>query len=300
MKYVIDNIEFQHPILNASGCWVYEEKQLDELYNSKLAGIVCKTATLFSKKANPCPNYYYDISNNITYNCKGLPNLGYNYYKILLEKYSEKPYILSLAYDVFDKLKLILLDYDEFIENEIKKTCLVEINLSCPNCKQEIIGYSLDDMEKLFTFLKKLGLKNIKFGIKLPPYFVIETIITCSELFNKYTDIIKYIVSCNSIPNGLPILNGNYMLSQKFGGISGKGNKSISLSNVHNFSQMLNKDIKIIGCGGISSVDDILDYITHGADFVQIASCFYDAYDDKLNIVNINKLVNDYLKYIKI
>ena len=158
----INTIQFAHPILNASGCWSLHEKQLDELYDSKLAGVVSKTATLFSKKGNPDPSYYYDEDNKISYNCKGLPNLGYNYYKRLSTKYSQKPYILSLAYDTFDKLKLILLDYscnNNCDEYNSKK--LVELNLSCPNTANVIIGYSLYLMDELFIFLKRLHLPNI-------------------------------------------------------------------------------------------------------------------------------------------
>jgi dihydroorotate dehydrogenase (NAD+) catalytic subunit len=299
MKYYISNVEFQHPILNASGCWAFEELQLDELYNSNLAGIVCKTATLFSKKENPIPNYYYDSSNNTTYNCKGIPNLGYNYYKLLSVKYLHKPFILSLAYDTFDKLKLILLDYDEFIYENTIKEFLVEINLSCPNTKDEIVGYSLCEMEELFKFLNNLRLKKIKFGLKLPPYFELKSIQNCSELFNKYNKIIKYIVTCNSIPNGLPIFKGKFMLSQHFGGISGKTNKSIALSNVYSFSKTL-EEIKIIGCGGICTFEDVIDYITNGANFVQIASCFYNSTTNKLNTNDVNKLINDFDNYLKI
>jgi dihydroorotate dehydrogenase len=83
MKYNISNIEFQHPILNASGCWVIEEELLEENTN---------------------------------------------------------------------------------------KEFLVEINVSCPNTVNEIVGYSTNEMEALFVFLQKLNLKNIKFGLKLPPY----------------------------------------------------------------------------------------------------------------------------------
>jgi dihydroorotate dehydrogenase len=90
------------------------------------------------------------------------------------------------------------------------------------------------------------------------------------------------------------------MLSNKFGGISGKLNKSISISNVYNFSQTLNQEIKIIGSGGISRVEDILDYFTNGAHFVQIASCFYNATTNRLNITEINKLIDDFNYYLKI
>jgi len=37
-----------------------------------------------------------------------------------------------------------------------------------------------------------------------------------------------------------------------------------------------------------------LDYLKAGASFVQVASCFYDEIEDKLNTEKINKLVNEF------
>ena len=39
-EYKIGDINFSNPILNASGCWCYNEEQLTNLYNSNLGGIV--------------------------------------------------------------------------------------------------------------------------------------------------------------------------------------------------------------------------------------------------------------------
>jgi dihydroorotate dehydrogenase len=56
---------------------------------------------------------------------------------------------------------------------------------------------------------------------------------------NEYGDIIKYVVLSNSIPNCLPLENGEPVLSKIVGGMSGKSNKYISLSNVVYFSTIL-------------------------------------------------------------
>ena len=85
------------------------------------------------------------------------------------------------------------------------------------------------------------------------------------------------------------------ILSNKYGGMSGKINKHISLSNVMTFSKTLSKEIKIIGCGGINTIEDVSDYLKYGASFIQLASCFYDEISDELNISKINELVSKYL-----
>ena len=93
-EYFIGDIKFNNPILNASGCWCMNEEQLDHLYASRVGGIVSKTCTIFSKEGNAEPNYYYSKEIDAHFNCKGLPNLGYQYYRNLSKKYTEKPYII--------------------------------------------------------------------------------------------------------------------------------------------------------------------------------------------------------------
>ena len=288
--HYIWDISFNNPILNASGCWSMDNIQLTELYNSSLSGIVCKTCTIFSKLGNPEPNYYHDKETNVVFNCKGLPNLGYLYYRNLSTKFTDKPFILSLAYEEFVKLRIILEDYDSFVD----KSVLVEINLSCTNVDSEIVGYDASKIKSLLFHLSNLNLKNIKFGFKLPPYLQINLINDIVIIFNYYVDLLKYIVLSNSIPNCLPLQNGLPILSNKYGGMSGKQNKYIALSNVISFSENLHKDIAIVGCGGIETINDVNDYLKNGASFVQLASCFYDDKLNKLDIIKINEIIDTF------
>jgi len=291
MAHKIGEISFRVPILNASGCWSLNEDQLTELYESKLGGIVPKTCTIFCKESNTEPNYY-QLENNIHFNSKGLPNLGYQYYKQISNQFQDKPFIISIAFEDFDKLKILLQDYENYIDNNR----LIEFNLSCPNTELEIPGYNRHFLEKLLCALTGYKLTKIKFGFKLPPYFQKQEIHKLSELFNLFQNLLAYIVVSNSIPNCLPLVDGQSVLSTTFGGMSGKMNKFIALGNVILFSQHLNKQIKIVGCGGIETLEDVQDYLNNGADFVQLASCFYDQQTNKLNIEKINNLINNYLK----
>jgi dihydroorotate dehydrogenase (fumarate) len=292
-EYFIGDIKFNNQILNASGCWCMNEEQLDHLYTSRVGGIVSKTCTIFSKEGNAEPNYYYSKEIGAHFNCKGLPNLGYQYYRNLSKKYTEKPYIISLSFDNYDDLKVLLNDYEKYTD---EKPFLVELNLSCPNLHSTIIGYNSYQFNKLLNILKSYNLKNIRFGLKLPPYLQLDLMDEISKIINEFTGIVKYIVLSNSIPNCLQLSQGQPVLSNIVGGMSGKSNKCISLSNVMYFSRILNKEIKIIGCGGIDSVEDIKDYLNNGASFVQLASCFYDVESNRLSVDKINNTIKEFLQ----
>lgn len=57
-----------------------------------------------------------------------------------------------------------------------------------------------------------------------------------------------------------------------FGGIGGEYIKPAALANVHALYQRLNKEIAIIGTGGITSGRDIFEHILCGASIVQIGT----------------------------
>ena len=184
-------------------------------------------------------NYLYKFKNDniLVYN-KG-PEINTTYPVIKLSNVGkcDHTYLYHII-ENYDNLQMILLDYDKHVNGQV----LVEINLSCPNLHSSIPGYDIVQVKIILNFLRNFKLNNITFGFKLPPYLQIEFINDLAILFNEFTDILKYIVLSNSIPNCLPLKNGAPILSNTFGGLSGKLNKHIALSNVYSFSKILDKD----------------------------------------------------------
>lgn len=289
-------LEETDKLMNSSGCWCSNEKQLDELFNTKLKIIVTKTCTLNPKKGNVEPTYYK--TNDIHINSKGLPNEGYYYYKNLYKKYNlcNKKYVLSVAWELNENNTLNLLkDYD----NYVSKKELVEINLSCPNLNYEIPSYNYLLLDRILKLINNLELKNLFLSLKLSPYLdhlLCDKIINTINV-NNNNGIYKYIILSNSIPNCLILNNNNPVLSNIYGGLSGKLNKYISLSNVYYFRDKLDKNIQIIGCGGIENIEDINDYLNNGANYVQLGSCFYDSILDCLDYNKINLLITEFEKF---
>jgi dihydroorotate dehydrogenase len=54
------------------------------------------------------------------------------------------------------------------------------------------------------------------------------------------------------------------------GGLSGKPVKPLALKSVSEFYKLTNGEIPIIGCGGVSSAEDVLDFAKAGATMVQL------------------------------
>ena len=82
------------------------------------------------------------------------------------------------------------------------------------------------------------------------------------------------------------------ILSNKFGGLSGTPIKPIALRCVYEISSKY--DIPIIGCGGISSWEDAIEFFLAGASAIQIGSAIGDKWVDVFNEIN-----NGILQYME-
>jgi len=78
------------------------------------------------------------------------------------------------------------------------------------------------------------------------------------------------------------------VLTAKFGGLSGRGIKPIGIAAVYSIYE--NVGIPIIGIGGITIAEDVLEYIEAGADAVGIGTAF---------IGKNTKQVGNYLKQLR-
>jgi dihydroorotate dehydrogenase (fumarate) len=264
------NTFIESPIINASGCWCMTENELTDIYNSESGAIVSKSSTLEPREGNKEPRFYMDDNGSI--NSMGAPNLGYEFYGKIGQKYEDKPFIQSILPFSIQELHTILLSLGH---NNKENNINIELNVSCPNIEKskDIIGYDFIELEKYLKELDKFSKFKYIFGLKLPPYYKLTDFETVSELLIKYS-FIHFITCINSIVNGF-IMNSNkpaILPNLSNGGIGGLYCKPTALANVRNFSILLKDKIKIIGCGGIKTGQDIYEYLLCGATAVQVGT----------------------------
>ena len=298
-------------IMNASGCHCRTKAQLDSLVAAGMKTIITKTCTLFPNKGN-MPPVFLEICTNASINCLGMPNPGYSYYRELYLEYKLRglSYIISMDASNPEQLLKMLEDYDTYLshlkrELRIPSQCreYVEINLSCPSTTcHRIIAFDTLEFARILESIKSIELCNLSIGLKLAPYVDKILLEQIGNIIIQYSVSarIAYIVCSNSIPNGM-IINKDTrkpILSAGTGGISGKLNKLLGLSNTWQFDKILSssgtrKSISIIGCGGIETSDDIIEYIAAGADSVQIGRYLYVNGSECLKNIIHNLKLND-------
>jgi len=246
---------------------------LDDLNNSKSGAILTKSSTIEPRKGNKFPRFYLK-DKYFSINSMGLPNSGYKYYvDYYLQNKCKKPYIQSLY--PFNSNELV--EMFQYINSKIKRTTSysLEINVSCPNVDNET---SMSMIDEYLDIIKQNNIHNIPVGLKLAPYITSSDFDRVGNILLKYTDSLGYITCSNSVM-GLEIDTDTDTTvitpNSGLGGIGGNTCRSIGLSNVYNFHMRLGNKIDIVGCGGVSSGNDVYAYILAGANAVQLGTSFY-------------------------
>ena len=269
-SFQIGNVVFPNRLLNAAGCICTTQDELMGLVHSKSGGIVTKSTTLYPRYGNKKPRYYE--TDSLSINSTGLANNGYKFYSKFAEhvkKCTTKPYIVSVAgIKNGDNLKIL-----EDIQNN-DNIDFIELNLSCPNIiGKPQIGYDFTATEELLSKVYEQRTPvSVPLGLKLPPYFDLVHFQNMVEIISEYN--ISFITCINSIGNGFVFTDDfkpSILPNSGFGGIGGSIIKPIGLSNVKRFKELM-PYMTVIGCGGISTVRDVCEYLAVGASLVQIGT----------------------------
>ena len=267
MHVKIKDIEFTSPLLTASGTYGYGHEVQDMVDVNQWGGIITKSVTRHPREGNPPPRIAETSSGML--NSIGLANLG-------VEKYCEEiiPFLNELQTQVIINIAgSVMEDYletMEMLESTNGKHVGYEINISCPNVKEGGIefGVNCDMTEKLTKEIRKRTDKLLI--MKLAPNVTrIEDIAKSAE--SSGADAVSAINTV--VGMAIDINSRKPKLHTNYGGLSGPAIKPIAIANVHKIYKAIN--IPVIGIGGISNVEDVLEFMLAGATMVQIGTMNY-------------------------
>ena len=291
LKTKIRNIQFNSPVIAASGTFGYGDEVKKFVDLSKLGCVITKSITLEPRIGNPSPRIFESESGMI--NAIGLANLGVE--KFCLEKLPDlrnidTNFLISIAGSNFDDYVKVM----EKIENCDGSHVGYEINISCPNVKKGGMEFGVDHKVtlKLTSELRKLTDKILI--IKLSPNVTsIEKIALAAQ--DGGADAVSAVNTF--VGMGINYRTGKMILSTKFGGVSGPPIKPLALAKIHKIYNEV--EIPIIGMGGISNFEDVVEFIRVGSTMVQVGTLNYrdpsliSKMNDKLkNFLTINKINN--------
>lgn len=259
-------VEFRNPLMLAAGVMGSNASSMNWILKSGAAGVVSKSFSL-----EPNPGYANPTTVGVEcgiINAIGLSNPGAENFKEELKRIDRKgnvsiASIYGATPEEFSKLVLKIEDYVD----------MIELNISCPHAMEGYgasIGQDANLTHKIVSAAKDSANKPVI--AKLTPNVtdIVEIAVAAQDAGADALTLI------NSLGPGMKINIdvARPVLSNKFGGMSGKAIKPIALRNVYTVYD--NVDIPIIGVGGISNFEDVVEFLFAGARAVQIATSIMD------------------------
>ena len=267
LKVKIKNIEFNSPIIAASGTFGYGDEVSSFVDLAQIGCVITKSITLDSRSGNPSPRILESKSGMI--NSIGLSNVGVEKFcsdKLPVLNDINTNFIISIAGSKIDDY----IDVMNIIESCQGNHVGYEINVSCPNVKKGGMEFGVDSNITLDLVSKLRVITDKILIIKLSPNVTsIEDIALASE--EGGADAISAVNTF--VGMGIDYKTGKMNLSTKFGGVSGPAIKPLALAKVHKIYNKIN--IPIIGMGGISSYKDVIEFIRVGSTMVQVGTINY-------------------------
>ena len=261
-KIKLCGVELDNPVIPASGTFGYGY-EFAQFYDINILGsISVKGTTKDARFGNPTPRIAECEGGML--NSVGLQNPGVD--KVIshelpeLRKCFTKPIMMNVSgFSVDDYVYTV-----EKLDGE-GDIGWFEVNISCPNVHGMAFGTSAENAAKVTEAVRKATKKPII--IKLSP---------------NVTDITEIAKACEAAgADGISLINTLFgmkidlkrrrpVLANKAGGYSGPAVKPVAVRMVYQVYEAVK--IPIVGMGGISSAEDVLEFMLAGATAVEVGA----------------------------
>ena len=278
----IGQIKLERPTILASGILGISLDVFTRIYHAGAGAVVTKSLSKEPWEGYPNPTIF-GVKGGGWINAVGLSNPGAPYFAKMIEPNKEVPIIVSLVGSV-DK------DFEYMVKQfENVKVLAYELNLSCPHVAK--VGLEVGDDPDL---VKKI-VKKVKSKTKVP--VIAKVGLGTTNYLDTVGAAVKAgidgITAINTLrAMAIDVETQRPILSNKIGGLSGTPIKPVAVRCVYEIASQYK--VPIIGCGGISSWDDAVEFILAGASAVQIGSAVGDNWISVFSEIN-----NGILEYMK-
>jgi len=278
----VGEIHLERPVMLASGILGISLDVFNRIYRSGAGAVVTKSLSKEPWDGYPNPTIF-SVGGGGWINAVGLSNPGAPNFAKMIESNKDVPIIVSLVGSIPEDF--------EFMVNEFTNCNVAgyELNLSCPHVAK--VGLEVGDdpelVKKIVSTVKKSTDVPVIAKVGLGTTNYLDTVgIAIDSGIDAITAINTVRAMAVDVNTQKPIL------SNKFGGLSGTPIKPIALRCVYEISSKYN--IPIIGCGGISTWEDAVEFFLAGASAIQIGSAVGDRWVDVFNEIN-----NGILQYME-
>ncbi len=260
----LSGVKLTNPVIPASGTFGFGYEFADIYDINVLGAISIKGTTKEARFGNPTPRIAECTSGLI--NSIGLQNPGID--RVIsheiprLREVYYKPIIANISG----------FSVDEYVEccekiDKVKDVNIIEVNVSCPNVHNGGMSFGTlpENVEMVTKAVKKVTTKPVY--VKLTP---------------NVTDIVSIAKACEQGgADGISLINTSQgmridlktkrpVIANKIGGFSGRAIFPIALKMVYQVYDAVK--LPIMGIGGVSSAEDVVEMMLAGATAVQVGA----------------------------
>lgn len=257
-------IRMDNPVMGASGCFGYGA-EFAELYDINLLGSFSfKGTTLHPRFGNPCPRIAE--SNSGMLNAVGLQNPGVRQVIAVelprMKQFFHKPVMANVSGFSLDEYvqTCALLDAEEQVG-------WLEVNISCPNVHLGGMSFGTEPAAaaEITQAVKAVCKKPVI--IKLTPNVsdIAAIASACEQAGADGISLINTLVALR-----IDIKTRRPVLANRTGGLSGPAILPVALAMVRKVYEAVS--VPIVGMGGVSCVEDVLEMMLAGATAVQVGA----------------------------
>ena len=266
----------------ASGILGISLDVFNRLHRSGAGAVVTKSLSIEPWEGYPNPTIF-SVNGGGWMNAVGLSNPGASNFAKMIENNQDVPIIVSLVGSIPEDFEMMIKEFTNC------NVTAFELNLSCPHVAK--VGLEVGDdpelVKKIVTTVKNSTHIPVIAKVGLGTTNYLNTVKTAID---SGIDAITAINTVRAM--AIDVETQRPILSNKFGGLSGTPINPIALRCVYEIASKY--DVPIIGCGGISTWEDAIEFFLAGASAIQLGSAVGDNW---INVFDdINKGVLQYMK----
>jgi dihydroorotate dehydrogenase (NAD+) catalytic subunit len=253
----------KNPVMTASGTFGYCTEYADFVDVQRLGAIVCKGTTLKPREGNPQPRLAETPSGLL--NSIGLQNIGVE--ALVKEKAPmwatwQVPVIVNIAGESIDDYAKLAARLDG-----VAGISGLEVNIGCPNVKSGGMEFGTDPRAAASVTRAVKEASSLPVMVKLTPN-VTSIVEIADAVADAGADALCLINTLRGM--AIDVSARKPSLGNICGGLSGPAIKPVALHMVYEVASRVK--LPIVGCGGIMSAQDALEFIMAGASAVEVGT----------------------------
>ena len=271
----VGSLKLKNPIMPASGTF---SEELADVFDLDLIGAhVTKTITRGLRDGNMTPRVC-EVSGSML-NSIGIPSKGVGYFIEKVVPFYQQyktPLVVSISGNTADEFATLC------SEVTVEGVDAIEVNISCPNIEEDGKAFAIRPSSTYDVMCKLRQATHLPLWAKLTPNTG-ETPEVARAAEEGGADAL--VVANTILAMAIDIRTRKPKLGNLMGGLSGPSLKPIALRMAYQCARATK--IPVIGCGGISNAEDVLEFLIAGATAVQVGTATF------IDPAIMPKIVND-------